>query len=232
MVWDKRLREKVRKIRSRGKTYLEIKNSLGINVPKSTLSDWCTDVVLPDWYIDRIDKLNDKNLSNGRKIALISNKLKQEKLLEYIYQKNLYIKKKLKDKTLLKLLLAILYLGEGSKWKSHRGLVLGSSDPNIIKLYTRLLAACYGIKASDLKCRVSYRADQNIRSLEKHWSKVTKIPLNNFYKTIPDPRTLGKKTKNKDYKGVCVIYCKGTNIQLELEMIPKIILEGPVAQMV
>lgn len=119
----------------------------------------------------------------------------------------------------------MLYLGEGSKWKSHRGLALGSSDPQIIKLYIGLLNRCYGLKLEQMKIRVSYRADQNIDLLQNYWSKITKIPKRNFYKTIPDPRTIGKPTKNKQYKGVCVIYCSGTDIQLELELIPKLILQ-------
>jgi len=124
------------------------------------------------------------------------------------------------------MLLAFLYLGEGSKWSGHSGLMLGSSDNNIIKLYLHLLKKCYSLDAGKLKCRISYRADQNINLLEKYWSKVTGIPIKNFYKTKPDPRTVGKPTKNKDYKGVCVIMGGGTAIQLELEAIPKIILVG------
>lgn len=141
-------------------------------------------------------------------------------------EKNQTVLKKIRDKETLRVLLSILYLGEGSKWKSHSGLILGSSDPNIILLYIKLLQLCYGIKPGTLKCRVSYRADQDIKQLERYWSKVTAIPLENFYKTIPDPRTVGKPTKNLDYKGVCVIVGGSSTIQLELELIPLLILKG------
>ena len=77
-----------------------------------------------------------------------------------------------------------------------------------------------------MKCRISYRADQNIKSLQNYWSRLTGISLKNFYKTIPDPRTIGKPTKKKDYKGVCVVTCAGSHIQLELEAIPAIVLRG------
>lgn len=124
------------------------------------------------------------------------------------------------------MILSFLYLGEGAKRGSHSGIQLGSSDQDIIKLYLRLLKRCYKINPAQLKCRISYRADQDIRSLEEYWSKITKIPLSNFYKTIPDPRTAGKPTKNSDYKGVCVISGSRSYIQLELETISKIILKG------
>ena len=69
--------------------------------------------------------------------------------------------------------------------------------------------------------------------LQEYWSRAAGIPLENFYKSIPDPRTVGKPTKDGNYKGVCVIMGGSTAIQLELEMIPKLILEkirGPIAQ--
>lgn len=127
----------------------------------------------------------------------------------------------------------MLYLGEGAKLKSHRGLMLGSSDPRIIRLHIKLLAACYRIAREKLKCRISYRADQDLNTLQKYWSEITGIPLETFYKSKPDPRTIGKPTKCLDYKGVCVVMCSGTSIQLELDIITDIILEslseGPIA---
>ena len=75
-----------------------------------------------------------------------------------------------------------------------------------------------------LKCRVSYRTDQNINEIEEYWSTITNISRENFYKTKPDPRTKGKKTKKVDYKGVCVLTCAGAKIQLELEEIAKLLL--------
>lgn len=224
--YEGNIKKRVLVLRSQGKTYSEIMRVLGIKMPKSTLSNWCSNVTLPEWYHDKINQLNAQNFSKVRKIAMTANKLKQKVLLDELAETNRYLKDKLGSNDVLKMLLAVLYLGEGSKWRSHRGLMLGSSDPNIIRLYIRLLQLCYGITPEKLSCRVSYRADQDIRLLEKYWAHVTSISLKNFYKTIPDPRTVGRPTKQKDYKGVAVISCAGTRIQLELEMIPKIILEG------
>lgn len=159
-------------------------------------------------------------------MAWVANKIKQEKILQNLWDQNSHILKRLNDKDLLKMLLAMLYLGEGAKWQSARGLTLGSSDPNIVRIYLHLLKKCFYILPNQLHCRISYRADQNIEELKKYWSRITEIPLGNFYKTKPDPRTVGKPTKKKEYKGVCVISGGGTKIQLELETIPKLILEG------
>lgn len=220
------LKEQVRILRSSGKTYSEITKELEISIPKSTISSWCNKIILPIWYQNKVDELNKKSFSKAQKMAWVSNKIKRERFLEKLIENKEVILRKLNDQQTLKLLLSMLYLGEGSKWKSHRGLMLGSSDPNIIKLYIRLLETCYGVISKNLRCRVSYRADQDISVLQKYWSKITLVPLSNFYKTKPDPRTIGKPTKNKNYMGVCVITCGGTHIQLELEAIPKIILKG------
>lgn len=221
-----KFRNKARTLRSEGKTYSEIMSILGIRLPKSTISDWCSNVPLPSWYTEKILKINNKNFNKAQKMAWASNKIKRERLLKNLLDNIEHLKHRIKDRDILKMLLAMLYLGEGSKWKYHSGLMLGSSDPEIINLYIKLLNICYDISTEKLHCRVSYRADQNIKRLEKYWSKITSIPLKNFYKTIPDPRTVGKPTKNKDYKGVCVITCAGTHIQLELEAIPKLVLKG------
>ena len=217
---------KVRQLRSEGNTYSEIFKKLNIRVPKSTISHWCKDVVLPSWYQSKINELNNLNIKKGQKIAIVANAIKRQKILSRIKSKNRTIFSKKIDKKFLKLSLAFLYLGEGSKWHSHSGLMLGSSNVDIILLYIKLLHVCYELVPKELHCRISYRADQNITELEKYWSKVTGIPKNNFYKTIPDPRTVSKPTKNKDYKGVCVVMTGHTEIQLELETIPKIILKG------
>ncbi len=216
------LREKARKLRSKGKTYSEIQKTLGISMPKSTLSNWCQNVILPDWYNAKIQELNNKSFAKAQAMAHASIKRKRELYLEEIRKESVAVLKKF-NKEGLKVALAMLYLGEGTKWKSHSGLSLGSSDPNIILLYISLLKKCYKIKPKILKCRISYRADQNINELEKYWSDITSIPRENFYKTIPDPRTKGKRTKKVDYKGVCVITCAGAKIQLELEEIAKLL---------
>jgi len=216
------IREKARKLRSKGKTYSEIQKALGISMPKSTLSNWCQNVVLPSWYNKKIKELNSKNLTKAQAMAWASIIRKRELHLEEVRKDAIAVLKKFNQEG-LKVALAMLYLGEGAKWKSHPGLMLGSSDPNIILLYISLLKKCYNIKLSQLKCRISYRADQNIGELEKYWSSITKIPKENFYKTKPDPRTKGKKTKKADYRGVCVLTCAGAKIQLELEEVVKLL---------
>lgn len=226
MKHAKFLIEKSRKLRALGKTYSEIQRHLKTKIPKSTLSYWCSKISLPHWYKEKIAHLNFKNFNKARQMAWVSNKQKQEERLKKIYKKNESLIRYLNNKDILKMFLSFLYLGEGSKWQAYRGLRLGNSDPHVILLYLRLLKHCYGIHHRKLKCQIIHRVDQNLTGLCKYWSRITSIPLKNFYKTSPDPRTKGKPTLKKNYKGVCVVSCAGADIQLELETIPKIILKG------
>ena len=140
---DTKIKKAVLGLRSRGKTFMEISKKLDIKIPKSTLSAWCKNIILPNWYKKKIKRLNEKNLIKAQQLALISNKLKYENILKKAELINQKIGNKLKSKDILKAFLSILYLGEGAKWKSHHGLMLGSSDPIIIKLYIQLLKLCY-----------------------------------------------------------------------------------------
>ena len=218
------LSEKVKKLRGQGKTYTEIKSILKVIIPESTLSCWCKNVLLPPEYFNKIKLLNALNREKGREVALEINRQKRDKFLKEVKQEAAATLRKFNRES-LKIALAMLYLGEGAKWKGHSGLLLGSSDPEVVLLYISLLEKCYHIGTDQLKCRISYRADQNIRKLEKYWFNITGIPLKNFYKTKPDPRTKGRRTRKVDYKGVCVITCAGARIQLELEMLIKLLLK-------
>jgi hypothetical protein len=199
--------------------------TIGVAIPKSTLATWCRNIVLPRAYYARVKRLSNENLKKARIISRRTQTENHDALLQSFRLKNGFLKEKMLDLGTLKMLLAILYLGEGAKWKSHRGLFLGNSDPDIVLLYISLLDQCYGIKPASLKCRICYRADQNIDALERYWSILTKIPLKNFYKTKPDARTVGIPTKHKGYKGVCVIHGGGTQIQLELDIIARLIVK-------
>jgi hypothetical protein len=226
-------KEKVIALRKEGKTYREIIDILPIKLKKSTISDWCQDVPMPAWYEEKIKLLNKTSLKKVHRVSLAIQQQKQENLLAELKLNNAFFSSYKYDKDLLKLMLSALYLGEGAKKKSHRGLLLGSSDPGIVILYIKLLFACYDINIERLRCRICFRADQDINVLQEYWSKITGIPLENFYKTKADPRTVGKPTVKPGYKGVCVITCGGTHIQDELDIIAKTVLEslyaGPIA---
>jgi hypothetical protein len=197
------LKKEATALRKTGKTYSEIIKKLKAPIPKSTLSLWCKNIIFSSKNKERIAKIIKENLARGRFIVLASNKIKRRHYLQEVYSRVSHLGKLIKNKNIAKISLAVLYLGEGSKNRSS--LTFGNSDPAIISLFLRLLRYCYKIDEGKFRCTLQCRADLDIQKLEKFWSDITNIPLSKFYKARVDPRTIGKISKNPEYKGVCRI---------------------------
>lgn len=207
----------VQSMRLNGKTFSQINNELGLEIPKSTMSDWCRDLVLEGRFLE---KLENSKLDSLRS-AWDSNAKKRKLYLESLFKKNETINEKLLDKQVMKLLLAMLFWGEGSK--SGGRLTFANSDPNMVKFYLKLLRKAYKTDESKFRCTLQCRADQDVEKLEVFWSNITDIPKNKFYKARIDRRTIGKITKKFDYKGVCVLDYFSADIFNELKVITQIV---------
>ena len=198
------IKPKAIELRKRGMTYTEIRKALGAKIPKSTLSEWCGKLVLEEEARKVLNKKVAGHLISSRVIAQA---VLRKKRIEYLYQldvNNTALVSAFQDPQTAKLVLHALFLGEGFK-KAPSKLAFGNSDPFIIRLYLKLLRQTYKIMESSLRLTVQCRADQNVEALEKFWCKVANIPKTQLYKAQIDPRTLGKVTKNIEYKGVCKI---------------------------
>lgn len=222
--YSKEIVFKIRNLRSEGKTYSEINSSIGMRIPKSTLSDLLRGVVLPPQYENKISKLNTTNLNRGRKTAVLVNQIRRKDFLDSLIKKNIPVSEIINDEKVAKIALAMLCLGEASRYKSGGGrFSLGSSDPRIIVILLKLLKKCFHIDWKKIRGTVQCRADQDTASLERYWSKLSGIPKKLIYKPLIDPRTKGKPTKNKDYKGVFRIDYFDTKVQLELESLADLV---------
>lgn len=217
--------EKIKELRLKGNTYGEIVSQLKIKIPKSSLSWIVRNTSLPVSYQKRIDKLNLTNLNYARRVAHEMCAIKREKLFARIKSVNLPIAQKIKDKDTAKIALAMLCLGEASKYnpKGNRSFNLGSSDPRIIILFLKLLEYCFEFHIEKVRATVQCRADQNTNYLRKYWLKVTGIPERLFYKPQIDPRTIGKPTLKGNYKGVLRIDYFDSRVHLELESLAQLV---------
>lgn len=217
------MRVEVRKLRSLGKTYNEIKKNLGINLPKSTLYEWCKGIVLPPEYIEKVGRLNFESLKKAQERGRKINKAKREAFFEKIYKINFPVSEKIQNKNVAKIALAMLCLGEAAKYGSGAVFSLGSSNPKIIVLFLALLKECFSFNLERVRCTVQCRADQNTIELEHYWQKVSGVPERLFYKARIDPRTIGKPTKKTNYHGVLKVDYMDTGVQLELESLTDLI---------
>lgn len=124
------MREKVRKLRSAGKLYSEIRQILKLKVTKSTLSTWCKGLKLSEQTQVRMREKVIETLIGARVRARKTIAFKRENYLKEIYKNNSFLVKSLEDNGVAKIALAMLYLGEGSKTK-RSGLMFGNSEPTI-----------------------------------------------------------------------------------------------------
>jgi hypothetical protein len=221
----KQFKEEAVKLRKEGKTYRAICKSLNVEIPKSTLSEWCKNIVLPMGYQRKINQYRLFSLEKARKFALMAIHKKTEDKIEKFRKINQHLRDEIKNKDTAKIALAMLYLGEGGKNVRHC-VYFGNSNPLIINLFLCLLRNVYSLDENRFRCTVQCRADQDIEKLEKFWINITKIPKSQFYKARIDPRTVDKPSKKLEYKGVCRIDYFSADIVRELLEIPKIIV-GP-----
>lgn len=217
------IKQRVIKLRREGKTYGEIQAVLGRKIAKSTLSYWCKRVKLPESYHERVSRLLADGLNRSRAAALAKKQEIKEKHIEELRRKYGYLKEKMKDKDVALVGLTMLCLGEAGKSQS---LYLGSSDARIIKLFLGLLKRCFDFDIEKTRGMIMCRADQNIQELEEYWQKVSGIPKRLFYKTRIDSRTIGKKTLNKDYRGVLRVDYYDAKVQKELKVLYNLLAES------
>jgi hypothetical protein len=226
---DPKLKQRVRALRAQGKTYSEIRRDIAPAViAQSTMSLWCAGVILPESYQRRIDAIECDARFRGRAVSLAMRAQKRQECFERIRKNNTYVMAELKRIEVAKIVLSVLYLCEGTKYR--RGTTtFGNSDPRLIALYLLLMRSVFAVEESKLRCTVQCRADQDIEYLENFWHGVTRIPRGQFYRARIDARTVGKPTKKPEYKGVCRIDLFDGSIADEIKIIGEVVKEitGP-----
>ncbi len=184
-------------------------------IARSTLSSWFKKIKLTQAQKKKLIQNSNTALVIARKKAILwHNKQKQQRIEEAKQQALRTFKKiNIKNKYILELALAILYLGEGGKTNSETN--IGSSNPSILKFFLSCLKKIYNFDIKKIKCELHLRADQNPESTKRFWAQELKLPLNNFKQVTIDKRTLGSKTFSY-YKGVCALRCGNVAIQRRL----------------
>lgn len=221
--YDLKVVNEAKRLRSKGYTYGEIRKALNLVAPKGTFYSWFKGMILPKSYYLKITNLNKNHLAKARLIAMEKNRIKRGEFLDGLDKINITIADLIHNTETAKIALAMLCLGEASKYKARRSFSLGNTDPRIIFIFLVLLKKCFNYNLEKVRCTVQCRADQNIEELEKFWQEVTGMPKRLFYKARIDPRTVGKPTKKKDYKGVLKIDYFDSKVQLELESLSQLI---------
>jgi len=206
-------------------TYAEISKELGVSIPKSTLNYWLRSIPMSDEYYRRISVLANKGLAKARIKSATLKKEQTAVKAEELKDKNRTFFNIISDSPIFyKLLLVSLYWAEGSK--TMRGSVdFGNSDPGVIRVFLSALRGCYAVDENKFRVTLQCRADSDIKALEKFWRKVTGIRRELFYNAQIDPRTIGKPTLKKEYKGVCRITYFSADILNDIIQATKVLPE-------
>lgn len=205
-------------LRKQGKSlpYIHAK----LSIPKSTLSSWLKYVVLTNKQKMQLHQARQDALIKARKGAVLWHNEEKAKRMQLAEIKGLSLLKEIdiNDTNITELVLAILYLGEGTKTKCETS--MGSSDPLILKFFIACLRKIYHVPEEKIKCELHLRADQNPQEMIEFWSNELHVTKKNFTKPYLDKRTTGKMTYTY-YKGVCLVRCGNVAIQRKLVYIAK-----------
>jgi len=105
----------------------------------------------------------------------------------------------------LKIAGLMVYLGEGVK-TSDDTVDLANSDPQMIKLFLKMLREVYGVKEERLRVLLYCYANQNVKKLINYWVKITGIPQKQFTKPYVRQDFLEKKKNKMPYGLVHIRY--------------------------
>jgi hypothetical protein len=211
-------------LRQKGLTYPEILDALNVSVAKSTLSVWFSDLDLCQKAKECLQNKLQTQRDRARNFALQKNKDNRNNYLAGLKKKHKNIVSEISSLNSSLIALSMLYLGEGGKRGGHT--YFGNSDPEIITLFLVFLRRCFAIDEKKFRITVQCRADQNSKELEVFWSEISGVPLDQFYATRVDKRSIGKRTKKISYKGVCRIDYFSAEVFNELTIIKELIVEG------
>lgn len=176
-----RLRIRACKMRKEGASIRDIARTL--RVSKSSASAWCKDIHLSEKQIARLHESMVKGSYRGRLKGAQMQKERKMILIRKYEREGLKMLEKITKRNLLFAGLG-LHLGEGSKTESK--VRFTNSNPDIISLFVVWIHDIFGVSRSRMQCRVMINEIHRKREMavRKEWSKILKIPLSQFRKTV------------------------------------------------
>ena len=221
------LRERACELRRSGLTYSEICEALGVDVPKSTLSNWVSDILLTSEQEQRISEKDREAAAHGRAGgqwgggAGFNKEMKRRRLAEIAERAAPIAKRLAKDKEALMLMASALYMGEGAKTEGQFS--LGNSDPRIIQAWLAILRETFEIDESKFRCQLMITEGMDEEALKIYWSKVSGIPVTQFTKGSVRKETGGRKREG--YKGVCLVHYYSLEVRRTLDAIGQFVID-------
>ena len=188
-------KEKARKLRKLGWTYPEIQER--ISVHRVTLSNWCRDIKLSPKQV----KSRGGRYANRLKGAE-ANFHKRQKEIKKIREES---KKEIRKLSFyeFKIAGAALYWGEGAK---ASGLSFSNSDAELVRFMMKWFREVCEVPDEKIRANLYLHTGLNEERMKRSWSKVTKINLKQFSKTIfKQEGSASRKYNQNEYIGTIKI---------------------------
>lgn len=178
-------------LRKQGKSYNEMAKILGVS--KSTLSLWLRDIKMPinikRKFWDKTRKNWAANITKFNKKRSIIAKQKAQKIQKSA-SKDI---KKISKRELL-LIGSALYWAEGFK-KSRWEVVFSNSDPLMVRLIMKFFREICQINKDKFRATVQIHPNTTPQKSINYWSKIIKIPKQQFRKTYSRLTPSSKKKR-------------------------------------
>jgi hypothetical protein len=184
-----------------------------LKISKSTASLWLREAPIS---LSGQKRLLQKRLS-ARKKSIATRKTQKQKLEMEIENNVLKALDKIHfDKEIFRILCAVLYWAEGEK-TSLSLVSFTNSDPQTVSLFLKLLRQSFVVDNRKFRALVHIHEYHNDSQVRKFWSRITGIPLNQFFRSYKKPHT-GKRIK-KEYRGTISVRYYDYRIALELHSV-------------
>ncbi len=197
-------RNSARKLRKNGLSIGEI--ALQLKVSKGSVSLWVRDITLTSKQKAKLNK-------NGHSIDAIE-KRRIARLARTKNEHEAVFKAALKEaeelsKNPLWCIGVSLYWGEGGKTQTTAR--IANSDPVVIQVMMRFFREVCKIPDDKIRAHIHTFDHCDHLKLEKYWSKITGLPLNQFYKTYKKQSTATKNKRDSIPFGTVQIYVHQKN---------------------
>lgn len=204
-------------LRQKGYSVNEIYPQLG--VAKSTVSLWVRNVPLSS-------KAEKRLLTKIKEGQWRSAKNKHQRVLDtiegYLNESKKEITRVTLDRFYKRLICSLLYWCEGIK-NHYNGVAFVNSDPNLIRVFLRLLRESFDIDEKKLHACIHLHTYHDPNKQLRFWSRVTGIPQAQFIKPYQKTNT-GKRIR-KEYPGCVAVRYHSNDVARQLLSTAKAFLE-------
>lgn len=182
-----------------------------INVSKSSISCWVRDIQLSAKQKNSLNK-NGHSIDaiEKRRISRLANTTARHK---FIYDQA-YVEADLLKDNLLWSVGVSLYWGEGGK--SQNLVRISNSDPAIIATMMKFFKVVCNVDPQKFRGHINTFQHANVKNTEMYWSKISGIPLNQFFKTYQKNSSASLHKRDTLPNGTLQIYVLDTKLYFRI----------------